>query len=1044
MPSAYSAVPILDSQRRHIPLVLFVGFLSIVLIKHTNAAPDGLHKMKTFMDTEIDNSLFGPASVTPAPKLDLEPDIHPRIVFSQVQWEALTSRYANSYYIPNSWSAHQSRRTLIRGPKSSFIERLSMLNTTAYKGDVEDLSIWNSRKRSRLKSLASEMINISDIESQALFMCAFWSSVNSKMAVGLEFLPGLTQQKCILATVSWAKVLLAHRAYNCASTCPSGVAASRAHLWDHTQRFVVSNDAWTLGLTLALAYDVLYNDMSISQRRTVRSAIAMLVMKKASWGNTVKSTVHSPNAAIHPHRIFSNWAPYHSTLYLTNLAIEGETDFDFYVQKVLNSEGETGFNDGLNFRFTAMLDAYMTHSIYPDGSTFEDGYTYFIAMIHGSLGLIAATRRGTNLLDTPRFRKFIHNAVQMTEPWHCGALLGHGAGGGISFPTYVALFRYVYPKGLLPTMMWRNRMGTNYEDNKPCRIDWYQHMMQITIMAREHDENITKAVSPQGLPMASRMQMPRSFYAPRRGLVMMRNNWRETSAYAHFDARPDAFIAGHDNADRGVFTFTALRQTWLTDLPVWNINVDSRKHSVMHVDGLAQGEFRTPGARIIKADDNGAVAIATANLTYAYNIHWFQSPQANPIRRDIIKYLPNGTETTVHGWFYDKEIGDPRSFGWPADDDGADIGMNRPGFQIWGDSDFGFNGIFIWKRNYRPETKFLERAIRSVGLIRSVGNPGYLLVLDSFKSTEEGQHEFESYLILHDDVAVETEASGCNQGKCIIVLKSGSKKLDVHVVSRNNVPLQYRTEAFVTGNKHFRVVIKAVAGRSVELWIGLNAHSPGTESTFRIGGVQTRAVMTVIYNDETRYFMVDKSTFSLTETNFVEPMAPVLLKRSKTMTRLGFRHLTDNVDTFIHNTRLTYQVVLQIQTEPAWEQRRERKVYEKISTCSGMSKRFAVSTIDVYDCGRRAIENYSRRMCERVQESVSRTRCYNPDAAGAMTLLFSADVLQPGMAYFVAVSITPTKNDSNPVVGLLHKRVRRRAPSSMVFGTHTLSGHVAQ
>lgn len=921
--------------------------------------------MRTLDDTPdaaIARDLFGPVSVTPAPTSALRAHHHPRIVFDSARWRRILDQYARHYHRPASWAGHQSFRSLVRGPTSPFIARMAALDTSAYMGDELDLAQWTPERLATLQPLADQMMSLVDIDSQALFMCVFWSKVNIRMPHGQTFIEGDPLPTCKKAMVAWAKVLLAHRAFNCAGRCPSGEGAARAYLWDHSRNFVVSSDSFTLGFSLAFAYDVLYEELSLSDRRTIRSALAMLVLKKQSWGNTAESTTASPNGFLHPHRIFSNWAPYHSALYLTNLAIEGETDFDIYTQAVLDAEGEQGFNTGLDFRFTAMLDAFLKHSIYPDGSTFEDGYTYFISMFQGSLALIAATRRGWNFLDTPRFRNFAHNAMQMTEPWHCGALMGHGSGGGIMFPTYIALFRYVYPAGVLPAMMWRNRMGDSFVDNSPCRIDWHQHMMAFTILADEHDESVTTAISPEFLTHEQREKLPRGFFAPRRGLVIMRNAWTEQAAYVHFDARPDAFIVGHDNADRGVFTFSALRQTWLTDLPAWNHNVDSRKHSVMHVDGLAQGEFRTPAARMIKVVDYGSVAIAAADLAYAYNVHWYQSPQKPPVVRKIVTYFPNGTETKSVATWTEKEEGDPRSFGWPQGDDGADLGMTRPEFNIWGDTDFGFNGLFMWKRDYRPRTTYLSRAVRSVTLVRSSTMPGYLLVSDSFESVEDSEHDFESYLILHDDVKIDKEASSCKEQSCLIVLmeKNGEKRVDVHAMTKDDVALSYRFETFQTEALHSRVVIKGVAFKRFELWLGVNAHPVGIRSAFSIkeGEGLDRSVE-VRYNGDVKHFELARGTFAMAEKHNGDQSEKNAARKRRSQRRGRFEQFSDDTPNFSETTDMVHHAGLQVTTAQDSYLDNRSDHSEDFSPHSRVADRMRDPSISVSDCGQRPSLNDS-------------------------------------------------------------------------------------
>lgn len=639
-------------------------------------------RVTTVVDTSVHPSLFGPVAVTPAPAIPPRP--HPRVLQSSDEWDALLSRYADQdvFDTIGSWARHYRVITVGRGPEFDIIHLLTQMETNGetdtYTGGTDMLSL-SPEQYSALEPLVSVMSRMDELPSTSLFMCALWTGVQE--IVVSEGRPGflnIATDDCVLAATAWAKVLLAHRAYHCAGSCVGGVAADRAYVWDYNRRFEVRNDWHTAGAALALCYDVLYDRMTDEQRRAIRSALSLIVLKKAGWGNTINSDRRSPNAALHPHRIFSNWALYHSNLYITNLAIEGETgpdDFDDYTKAILTAEGETGFNRGLSTRFEVMVEAFMTHSIYPDGSTFEDGYTYFIALREGSLGLVAAHRRGINVFDTDRFRNLIHNAAQLLEPWQCGQLIGHASGGGISYRAWSGLFRYVYPNGPLPSMVWRQRMGEGFQNFRPCRIDWYQNQMQLSILGGEHGTS-TAAQSPVGLQESFSRHFPLSYYAPRRGLLIARAGLGEDQVYMHFDARPDAFLPGHDNADRGIFTFSVLRRTWFDDYS-WRENPDSRKHSIMHVDGLAQDE-KAPSVKMVRTSDSGDVVIAVADLTYAYNVQWARNfPDHNPPRRHVLKYVANGTKTRVQTLFEEKEFGHPHDFGWPLDDDGADLGFGR-------------------------------------------------------------------------------------------------------------------------------------------------------------------------------------------------------------------------------------------------------------------------------------------------------------------------------------------------------------------------------
>ncbi|KAI0557520.1 hypothetical protein FGB62_292g06 [Gracilaria domingensis] len=659
------------------------------------------------MNSGPHRSLFGKAAITPAPSAAFKPTVHPRILFDQSGWQQLLERYSNedTFDLKTSWS-HFSRRTSLHLAESNpLLQRLAQMERdgeTAVYSAKQDLSSASRKELDELEPLASHIMNMTERYCQSFFMCAVWSSVNEKVVKergsAASFMT-TSVDDCVKASVAWAKVLLAHRAVNCAGKCPTERTGSRAFLWDERRWFQVQNDWYSAGASLALALDVMYDRFADEEKTFVLSALAMLMYKQTSWGTALESSRSSPNAVQHPHRIFSNWALYHGHLYITNLVLEGETEYDVYSSAVLSSSGDDGFNVGLDTRFSAMIRAYMTHAVYPDGATFEDAYTYFIALREGSLALVAAERRGLQVMNTDRFRGLIHNAAQMMEPWQCARIVGHSSGGGISYPAWAALFKYAYPDGALPQMVWKQRMGKSFKNNNPCRIQWGQNIMHVTVLGMEHGTS-TYAESPQGLEEEFAKHFPLSYFSPRRGLLIARSSQAEDALYVHFDARPDAMFPGHDNADRGIFTLTAFKTAWIDDYR-WNYNIDSRKHSLLHVNGLAQ-DAKAPSVRMVRTEDTGTHVIAVADLTYAYNVQWAPNwPHDKAPTALVTVYDDDGTANQERKVFDTAVYGHPRDFGWPADDDGADLGFTRDGFNMHGDDEVGFRGMWTWRRDYR-------------------------------------------------------------------------------------------------------------------------------------------------------------------------------------------------------------------------------------------------------------------------------------------------------------------------------------------------------
>eukprot|EP00171_Calliarthron_tuberculosum_P020930 IDg20930t1 len=193
-----------------------------------------------------------------------------------------------------------------------------------------------------LKALADEVLIMTEYNEGGFFMCALHAIIDKTYADinGVHYLPE-TQRigMAVNVIVNYAKILLAHYSTYSCPTCTYKKGLKYSDLWNAKRGWSIANDWYTGGLGIALSYDVLYDHMSKSDRRWVRSAIGLMVKGKQHWGITNTSNKYSPNALIHPHRIFSNWATYHANLFLANLAIQGEDGFD-----TMTSQLDVGFN----------------------------------------------------------------------------------------------------------------------------------------------------------------------------------------------------------------------------------------------------------------------------------------------------------------------------------------------------------------------------------------------------------------------------------------------------------------------------------------------------------------------------------------------------------------------------------------------------------------------------------------------------------------------------------------------------------------------------
>lgn len=293
----------------------------------------------------------------------------------------------------------------------------------------------------------------------------------------------------------------------------------------------------------------------------------------------------------------------------------------------------------------------------------------------------------------------------------------------------------------------------------------------MAVMGMDHPEGMLHD-SPAGLPQSLKQHFDLSIYHARRGILVARTDYSDGALYFHFDARPDSIVVGHDNADRGVITLSALGRTWLDELP-WRDFFVSQVHSLMHVDGQAQG-VKAPAVRMLKVSDENGVVLAAADLTYAYNTRYAQAwSTADPPFHWEFEFI-DGKPEERQIVYSEKETGNIKDFGWPKGDDSSDIGF-MDDTKMFDEADIGFSGIYTWKRKYRQVS--LLHAVRSTALVRSNRGSSYVIVGDDFAMSGSGKHSFEMYLILAPGVAI-SNSSKCDTQPCVCKTKPCTIQLD--------------------------------------------------------------------------------------------------------------------------------------------------------------------------------------------------------------------------------------------------------------------------
>ncbi|MEM6885959.1 MAG: hypothetical protein AAF571_13105 [Verrucomicrobiota bacterium] len=467
--------------------------------------------------------------------------------------------------------------------------------------------------------------------------------------------------------------------------------------------------SWTIGAAgFALSYDVLFNDMTAEQRATVRKAIAISTKGRQGYGTGMPRGFAA-----------SNHYGYHGDLLVLLAAIEGEEGFDQEtydnISKVLQDYWEVGFT--------------------PAGACHEDGYGPSLGLRAGGRGMMTLARRGYNIFETQKFRNFVNYIALDYEPQAGGMFMGGASGGPYDsiYPTATLIARYMYPDSTASNYIYRYMTGDHFERG----FKW-QGWLDFMIYGDQWQGPESRQDALQ------QAEFPLTVYYPARGKQVFRSDWSEDALQFTLDARPDAFLIGHDRVDRGNITMSALGRMWVFAGDFRNFTT-SQMHSLVHIDGKAQA-YKAPSVKFLWQSDTDKGSIAVADLKYAYDWEW-TPPWPKP---DEPKYAS-----------WEKEKQGPVDLGWPAD--------YQPDWlpdQLYG-SETGYRQTNGLRR--RPYNE-VEQAIRATVAVR--GENPFVIVADNIQKDRSARH-YEWYLQLPIDLKIKSQS-----GRDLILGEVGVEQAD--------------------------------------------------------------------------------------------------------------------------------------------------------------------------------------------------------------------------------------------------------------------------
>jgi hypothetical protein len=335
------------------------------------------------------------------------------------------------------------------------------------------------------------------------------------------------------------------------------------------------------GHLIGYGYDFAYNFMTDAQRDIVRGLIADATAGELWMGGRL------------PHHFRNwNWIMVGMGQPLLSLAIEGEKGYDPRVYKLA----------------VRIARDYMTYGITGNGfSTEAVGYTQF-GLVWANPFMVAAARRGDNLLVQNHHRAmldwYIHTLEPSLDHWTSH---GDGGDGGPAIWT-LSMWHYFYPQDPKAAFLWQTYV--NASEGKA--FDGTFHLVEPMLWATDD------AGDKQDYAEGAKLGLPLTSFDPTRSSLLSRSAWNKQAAMMEFECRTDSVGASHEHADRGNFNFFALGRAWAKE----NFrSVESRHHNCILIDGAGQGYWPGPG-KWLGLKDQGNILIAACDAKPAYDTWW--------------------------------------------------------------------------------------------------------------------------------------------------------------------------------------------------------------------------------------------------------------------------------------------------------------------------------------------------------------------------------------------------------------------------------------
>jgi hypothetical protein len=452
-----------------------------------------------------------------------------------------------------------------------------------------------------------------------------------------------------------------------------------------------------------MAYDCLHPAMTEGQRREVREFLTLMTCGKTSTG--MKSVPAFPANT-------TNWIPFHASLLSNVLAIEGEEGFDPLVYQGM----------------VETMRKWLAFGAFPSGALWE-------SMGKNEMGaeyLIPLAKRGELLIASRPARNHVANFyLQVMQPYgrEWTWFTDHGGSHGKASFIDVEVVKYAFPGDPAIDFVYRNMTGEDYAycREMPWRVDnvgplnGVAHILRV-VMAEDHAagswaEGLRAATSGKSL----------AFFDDGLGCLVARSAWGPDALQLIFQPRhvPD----GHSQAERGMFTFSALGRNWAEKVAnsggsFTGSSAESRFQSVVLIDDVGQGVNHTPSGKSLALADTADASFLAIDARDAYcwklggTQLWDRTPNDHRLTPSPLPWMSLPWRDLPH-WLY----------GGKCETVAPKEPLNR------------FESVTEWNP--------VQRAFRTAGVVR--GPHPYAIIVDDIQK-DAAEHGYKWLMQLADDL----------------------------------------------------------------------------------------------------------------------------------------------------------------------------------------------------------------------------------------------------------------------------------------------------